>query len=484
MKHRHRARRHVRPAPVIAGAVASACCLALSVLPATPALAQTGPVSPTPVAGTPTLVPTGSTEWVNQLVQCGNTMYAVGTFTSISGYNGSTTTTVPVNNIFSFSATAPFQLTGWYPDVNGSVNSIAFNDGNCADAYIGGKFTSVNGTAVENIAEIDTSTGDVVPGFDDHTGGGYVDTVLVVNNHVLVGGTFTSINDNKGVDPYYASLNPTTGKDDGFLHLNVSGHYVYHAVRNNSTEVFNQQLSPDGTLLLAEGDFTSVGGLPRQQIFMLNVTGATATVTGWSSPAWDGSDPSGTEFPNSSQYDPYWQCGDSHPFYIQAAAWSPDESTIYIADTGLKPINWSGSFPLVGICDSISAVPAMQQEVEPAWTNYDGCNSMYSVAADQYAVYVGGHERWANDPDGCKKAGPGFVVAQGLGGFTPGLSGGSLIRNPAGTAGLYNRSRGHGADDMLLTSAGLWVASDNFGGDTSCGGQAGYSGICFLPYPS
>jgi hypothetical protein len=138
----------------------------------------------------------------------------------------------------------------------------------------------------------------------------------------------------------------------------------------------------------------------------------------------------------------------------------------------------------VGICDSISAVPATQQEVEPAWTNYDGCNSMYSVAADQYAVYVGGHERWADDPDGCKKAGPGFVVAQGLGGFTPGLSGGSLLRNSAGTAGLYSRSRGHGADDMLLTSAGLWIASDNFDGGTSCGGQAGYAGICFLPYPS
>ena len=37
---------------------------------------------------------------------------------------------------------------------------------------------------------------------------------------------------------------------------------------------------------------------------------------------------------------------------------------------------------------------------------------------------------------------------------------------------------------MLLTRAGLWLASDNFAGYTNCGGVHGYSGICFLPYPS
>ena len=60
-----------------------------------------------------------------------------------------------------------------------------------------------------------------------------------------------------------------------------------------------------------------------------------------------------------------------------------------------------------------------------------------------------------------------------------------LVVGPsAGKAGLYSRSRGHGADDMLLNGDGLWIDSDNFGGGTSCGGQAGFSGLCFLPYPS
>ena len=87
-----------------------------------------------------------------------------------------------------------------------------------------------------------------------------------------------------------ASLSPVTGKSDGFLHLNISGSYQYSGVSTNTT-VYNQQLSHNGTLDLVEGDFTSVGGLQREQIFMLNVGGSSATVTGWTSPEFDGSDP-------------------------------------------------------------------------------------------------------------------------------------------------------------------------------------------------
>ena len=59
---------------------------------------------------------------VRQLVQCGDEMYAVGTFTTIM--YGSTTYTR--TNVFSFSATSPYTLSAWSPSVNGTVNSIAF----------------------------------------------------------------------------------------------------------------------------------------------------------------------------------------------------------------------------------------------------------------------------------------------------------------------------------------------------------------------
>jgi hypothetical protein len=208
---------------------------------------------------------------------------------------------------------------------------------------------------------------------------------------------------------------------------------------------------------------------------MLNVSGPTAAVTGWSSPEFDGSK---GEAPGGY----YYQCGDSHPFYIHAAAWSPDDSTIYIADTGFHAWNWNGTFPMPGLCDAAASFPATQKEVLHNWIANDGCDSLYSVAADASAVYVAGHNRWFPNGNACNTQGPGAIPAPGLAGLTPAT--GSLVLNSASNAGLYSRSRGHGADDMLLTSAGLWIASDNFGGQTSCGGVSGYAGICFLPYSS
>jgi hypothetical protein len=393
-------------------------------------------------------------------------MYAVGTFTAIK--RGSTT--YPRNNAFSFSATAPYQVTSWAPDVNGTVDTITFSGGNCADAYIGGHFSTVGGGPAKNIAEVDTATGALVPGFKDNASS-EVDTLLGVNGHLLAGGAFTGIN-GSSADPYLASLSPVTGRDDGFLHLNISGDYSYPGVTTNPTKVYNQQLSHGGTLDLVEGDFTSVGGLPRQQIFMLNLSGPAAAVTGWSSPEWDGSR---GNLPGGYPY----QCSLKESFYLRAAAWSPDDSTVYTASTGFEPWNWSAKSPRTGLCDSVAAFPAAQAEVTHEWINYTGCDSLYSAAADSSAVYIGGHERWAGNSGGCNHQGPSALPAPGLGGFSPS---GSLLTNAASTAGLYSRSRGRGADDLLVTGAGLWVASDNFGGNTSCGGVSGHSGICFLPY--
>lgn len=281
-------------------------------LVAGPASAATGPVSSTPAAGTPQLATTGTTEQVRQLAQCGGTMYAVGSFTSIKRYSS----TFARDNAFSFSATSPYMVTSWNPDVNGVVNSVAFSP-DCSTAYLGGQFTSIGGTAVKNIAAVSTSTGAVISTFG-HSTNGQVETLQYYNGHLLTGGYYTSINNNTS-DPYMTSLNPSTGKDDGFVQLKISGNYQFPGVGSNPTRVYNQQLSNSGTLDLVEGDFTSVGGQARQQMFMLDLSGATATVTGWTSPELN------------------TNCNYNEPFYAQAAAWSPDDSTIYVATTGYKP---------------------------------------------------------------------------------------------------------------------------------------------------
>ena len=121
-------------------------------------------------------------------------------------------------------------MSSWNPNVNGIVNSIAFSP-DCSEAYLGGKFTSVNGTAVKNIAEVSTSTGAVNTAFG-LSANGQVETLLTYGTHLLTGGYFTSIN-GSSANPYFTSLNAVTGKDDGFLHLSISGNYQFPGVSSN-----------------------------------------------------------------------------------------------------------------------------------------------------------------------------------------------------------------------------------------------------------
>src|SRR5215468_1293237 len=205
-----------------------------------------GVVKPTPPTNLPHLpANTSQVQQIRQLVQCGDTMYAVGTFAAIR--KGSTTFTR--SNVFSFKATSPFTVTNWAPNVVGTygttgnssntVNTIAFVGGDCTKAYIGGHFSSINGTTVKNIAEISTTTGNVITAFKSNASGA-VQTLVGTHRRLLVGGNFTSINGDNA-DPYMVSLDPTTGKSDGFLHLNVHGNYQFPGVSPNATRIYNSQ---------------------------------------------------------------------------------------------------------------------------------------------------------------------------------------------------------------------------------------------------
>ena len=81
---------------------------------------------------------------------------------------------------------------------------------------------------------------------------------------------------------------------------------------------------------------------------------------------------------------------------------------------------------------------------------------------------------------GCDGLANGGYNAPGMEGLDP--ANGNLYVTPDGSAGYYSRDRGLGADDMLTTSAGLWIASDNQSGSQMCGGARNLSGICFLPH--
>jgi hypothetical protein len=74
-------------------------------------------------------------------------------------------------------------------------------------------------------------------------------------------------------------------------------------------------------------------------------------------------------------------------------------------------------------------------------------------------VYVQGHNRWLDNRLGQDTCGPGCVSRRGIGAIDP-ATGLALAWDP--TKGLRV-----GGKDLLLTPAGLWVASDT----TTIGGE-------------
>ncbi len=415
-----------------AGAVAAA--LGVLVAAASPALAQ---VSATPASWTPQI--TSPDAIVRKMVQCGTTMYAVGQFTQVTGGH----TVYPRNNAFSFDATTG-AVTAWDPNVNGTVNSVALSP-DCSVAYLGGVYSTVGTMNARNIAAVDTASGAADPSFK-HTVNGAVYTVALVNaaRQLLVGGAFTSINGSTA-QPYYASLDPASGSATPYLHIAVAGHLS----DDSRTMIYNEQLSPSGRYLLFEGRFTTLDGQPRQQVSMLDLTSTAATLSAWY---------------NTDTLKP---CVGVAPFYIRGAAWSPDESTIYFAATGGKG---KGTDPSP-FCDTAAAVTASMPSTT-LWINHTGADSLYAAAASATAVYVGGHQRWLDNPGGFNTCVPGCSPRPGLGAIDP-VTGRATSWNPT-------RDRGEGVQDLLLTPAGLWVSSDTYHNSVKCGHQY-HPGVCFFP---
>lgn len=412
--------------------VAAALLGALAFNPSPASAAVSSTPAATPQLGTSGT--DGSVEQVRQIVQCGGTMYAVGHFSQVK--NGGSSALIPRNNAFAFSATAPYRVTGWNPNVNGQVNSAA-----CAPdgtILLGGTFSTAGGAAVRNLAKVDAGTG-AARSFATRAAGA-VQHLEVVQGHLLVGGYFSGS---------LMSLSPATGGRDGYGLPAISGSYD----STGRSSVYNMSPSPSGRSVILSGTFTSVGGQHHEQLVRLDLTSGAATVNRWEP----------TELEQTCRL----------TFFARDAAWSPDETKIYTATTGYKLAGSSTRGPRTGPCDAMIAYPTTAAAFSGhLWLNYTGCDSYYSVAADASTVFAGGHQRWVSNPQGCDAAGPGAIPQTGLAEFDPAT--GNYQPGP-------DRGRGWGADDLLRTPAGLWVASDNFAGTVTCAGQSGHSGICFLP---
>jgi hypothetical protein len=406
-------------ARLLALPLALAVAAAPGVAAASPALG--GVVSENPANQTPN-VASGA---VYKFVQLGGLMYAGGTFSSVSTAPGvSPGGTFTRHNLVAFNPTTGV-IAAFAPNVAGEVWALA-TDG--TSLYVGGSFTSVNGVARRGLAKLNPATGAVDTAFNAGFASGRVTDAAVVGGRLLVAGTFPG---------KLRALNLASGANTGYVNVGISGTVAGNA---GPTEVYRFAVNPAGTRLVGVGNFTTVGGQTRWRAFMLTL-GATATVNPW----W---------------YPPLQNmcAADSLPDYMRDVDFSPDGSWFAVVATGFVP--QAGG---VGrdLCDATARFETgVANPTRPTWINYTGGDTLHSVAATDAAVYVQGHQRWLDNPQGRNSAGPGAVSRPGIGAIDP-TSGLALPWNPT-------KDRGVGGKDLYVTSQGLWVGSDttHIGGET------------------
>ena len=362
-------------------AVATAAIAGLAAAPPSSAsIAQPTVVSQVPSATTPHAIDDGvvANAAVHTFTQVGDVMYAGGQFHSVQ--EPRRTTTMVRDNLFSFDVVTG-QPTGWAPLVNGVVWRTLYIE---PYLYVGGSFTNADGVQ-ERLVRYNLASGtpQIDTTWDPQGVTKPVSDLEYVGGRLLVAGTF-----NKRL----VALDPVTGLDTGYITLPITGSVKVNAA--GPVEVYRIAVSPDGSKLVGIGNFTTVGTASRARAFMLDLGPTAATVAPW-------------------YYQPLVNncAASSLRAQLRDVDFSPDGSYFVIAATGYLPVTGG-----VGrdICDAAARFEtSIPNPTRPTWINYTGGDTLHSVAVTGAAVYVGGHQRWLDNPFGRDSAGTRRGLAAG-----------------------------------------------------------------------
>jgi hypothetical protein len=362
---------------------------------------------------------------VYKLLQVGKRMYAGGRFrTVLSADRG---TSYARRNLFSFNATTG-RVNTWSPRVGGHVWALEASPKG-RYLFIGGTIGSFNGTPVNRLVKYDLKKDRISTRFDFPMKVSKVSGLQLVGRRLFVSGTWAG-----GL----VAVNPQTGAVENYFdHTQVAGGNTQW-----STRVYRFAVNPAQTRMVIIGSFTSVGGQQRAEAAMLDLGSSSATVSAWHSPRID------------------QNCNGSR-WYTRDVDWLPDGSAFVIDGSGGNQPTGSSL-----LCDSVSMWrPVEADGQQPVWVNESGGGTMYSVAATNRAVFVGGHFLWLNNEQGDNAAGPGSVHAHGLGAVDP-TTGRALPWKA-----WKSVEGGLGAYDLYFTTRGLWVGQFETGLGTSPSGQ-------------
>jgi hypothetical protein len=424
-----------------ATALLAVAATTLALLPASPSTAVNAQ-HPTVVSDDPAnFTPHALDGTVYRIIQIGSRVYMGGSFTQVRNANSNTVLNIP--RLVAFDATTGQIDTGFQAQVNGTVRALAASaDGQ--SIYVGGTFTTVNGGTSRRVAMLNAATGVKVPTFNPATLSAGVLDMRLVGNRLIVGGTFQTVGGvtRRGL----AALNPATGAADASINMGLDGARTTSTGATSPVKVEALDVMPNGSRLIILGNFSVVAGQARHQLAVINLTTNPATLSGWS----------------TTRYQP--QCSSGTPSYVRGIDISADGTWFSIVTAG---------FMFTGrLCDSATRweFGAETGNKQPTWVNYTGGDTLLSVAITGPAVYVGGHQRWLNNPQGRNSAGPGAVSREGIGAIHP-VTGLALSWNPG-------KERGVGTAEIYSTPAGLWIGSD-----TSTTAGEFHGKIAFFPLP-
>lgn len=363
---------------------------------------------------------------VQSIAQIGDRVFIGGNFTQAE--EAGSTTVITRNRVLAFNATTGKIDTGFHPSVDGEV-SVVLPSADGHSLYLGGIFKNIDGVSHKNLARVDADTGQAVAGFTPDVDAAVKDLRLV-GGRLWAGGNFDLVDG--AAQSALATLDPDTGRRDTYQTLPFTG-----TQDGGTTHIVKMDVSPDGSKLVAIGNFTSVGGQSRPQIVMLDLTGGAAALANWQTGKYAAA------------------CSSAFDTYMRGVDFSPDGGFFVVSTTGAA----GGTSKM---CDSQARweTGATGSNLAPTWTTFTGGDTTYAVEVTESAVYVGGHFRWSNNPFGSDSAGRGAVERSGVAALDP-ASGMPFQWNPG-------RTRGVGVFDLMATPQGLWMASDTdeTGGET------------------
>ena len=421
----------------VSGCVVGALTVAL--LPQSSAVADRKVVGETPSRHTPAV----RTGYVDSVAVVGRTVVIGGTFRRIANRGRSKPMTR--RYLAAFDRKTGRVIRRFHPRLNGAVTSVVKVPGK-SQVFVGGRFTKVNGRKAHHVVRLTVRGGKRIKRFRAPRMDGPVRAMDVAKGRLYVGGQFKRVGGrrHRGL----VALRTRNGHVTRHVRFSVAGTLGgVHGLPKGRTGVLALDVSRGGNRMLIAGNFSRAGKRRRVQLAQIRL-GKRARVMKWGTRRYRA------------------RCAPKFDTYMREVAYARNGRYFVVATTGTARDKQS-------LCDTIARFRSRGGSAKhrPQWVNRTGGDTLLSVAMARNAIYVGGHQRWMNNPYAKDAVGSGAVPRASLAALDP-RTGMPLSWNPG------RNPRGYGVTALQLTKQGLWV-----GGDTRWMGNRKYSRprIALLP---